>query len=306
MHRNDDKEEVRRRLKQRGYEIFRTRDACGEERAPHRHDFYEVDLVWSGSTRYQTGGSSYHLTNGDILLIRPGERHWPVPEGEQSSCERVVLWLDRSFLQKLRSPDCDPAECFDTPLPGGGSCLRFDDEATWRIGELMERCLRENGSGDFGSVILADAIMTQVVILLNRLYRKALQSRQRGRSGALVSGVIDYINGHFAEELTLDTLASHFFISKFHLSREFARIVGTTVHRYITQKRLVVAKQMLSEGRPSSMVYQHCGFGDYSNFYRAFRGEYGISPKAYAAALREESARNAEQVGTAANAEPSR
>ena len=47
---------------------------------------------------------------------------------------------------------------------------------------------------------------------------------------------------------------------------------------------------MLSEGRPSSAVYQHCGFGDYSNFYRAFRGEYGVSPKEFVAGLREEPA----------------
>ena len=36
---------------------------------------------------------------------------------------------------------------------------------------------------------------------------------------------------------------------------------------------------MLSDGLPPTDVYQHCGFGDYSNFYRAFKAEYGISPK---------------------------
>ena len=48
-----------------------------------------------------------------------------------------------------------------------------------------------------------------------------------------------------------------------------------------------MAKQMLSEGKPSSEVYQKCGFGDYSNFYRAFKAEYQISPKEYVARLKE-------------------
>ena len=48
-----------------------------------------------------------------------------------------------------------------------------------------------------------------------------------------------------------------------------------------------MAKQMLSEGKPSSEVYQKCGFGDYSNFYRAFKAEYQISPKDFVLRLRE-------------------
>ena len=64
--------------------------------------------------------------------------------------------------------------------------------------------------------------------------------------------------------------------------------MGTSVYRYIIQKRLILAKQMMGDGVPSGEVYQHCGFGDYSNFYRAFRAEYQISPKDYIASLKEE------------------
>ena len=285
---------LRKRLGRRGYEIFRTREAYQGERTPHCHDFYEVNLIWSGSMHYRVGSRSCHLTNGDILLLSPGQEHQPEPEAEQGPCERVVLWIGDVFLNQFRSLGFDPTACFEESQPGGGSCLRFDDDATMRIGELLDRCLRESTAEDFGSAMMADTTAIQAMILINRLYRKLVQDRRRGRSGSLVNSVLEYINNHFSEELTLDSLANRFFISKYHLSREFGRVVGVPVHRYITQKRLVVAKQLLSEGRPSSMVYQHCGFGDYSNFYRAFRGEYGISPKAYVTALREETARSTE------------
>ncbi len=288
-------EQLRKRLSRRGYEIFRTRDAYPEERTLHHHDFYEVNLIWSGSMHYHIESRSYHLTNGDLLLISPNELHQPDQESEHVPCERVVLWIDKAFLQQFQSFGFDPTACFDTAQPGHSNCLRFDDESTLRIGELLERCIRENEKEDFGSDMMADTIMIQVMILINRRFHSAFRGERRDRSGTVVTGVLDYINGHYAEELTLDTLANRFFISKYHLSREFGRLVGTSVHRYIIQKRLVVAKQLLSEGRPSSEVYQHCGFGDYSNFYRAFKSEYGISPKEYVANIREDAARNAER-----------
>ena len=288
MKRTDEDERVSRRLSRRGYEIFRSREPYPGERALHHHECYEVNLIWGGAMQYRVGEKAYHLTSGDILLIGPGEAHQPEPEAEHTGCERVVLWIEKSYLQQFRALGFDPAGCFDTA--GSGSCLRFDDEATMHIGELLDRCLRERGAEDLGSAMMADTIVVQVLILINRLYRKAILGERRDRAGSLVGRVLEYINNHYADNLTLDTLANRFFISKYHLSREFGRIVGIPVHRYITQKRLVVAKQMLREGRPSSMVYQHCGFGDYSNFYRAFRGEYGVSPKAYAESLRKEPA----------------
>ena len=282
MLRTADPDGMRRKLYRRGYEIFRTRDHYPGERAAHHHDFYEVYLIWSGSLHYRVEDRSYHMTNGDILLIPPGNSHQP--ETEQGTCERVVLWIDRDCFRRFPGFGFDPTVCFDA----GVCCLRFDDEITMRIGELLERCLRESTGEELGSGVMADTAMLQAMILINRLHRKTTQGERRSRSGSLVNSILEYINSHFAEELTLDRLANRFFISKYHLSREFGRIVGIPVHRYITQKRLVVAKQMLSEGLPSSAVYQHCGFGDYSNFYRAFRGEYGISPKRYVSSLRTE------------------
>ena len=282
---------LRKRLSRRGYEIFRIRDAYPEERTLHHHDFYEVNLTLSGSLHYHIESRSYHLTSGDILLISPDELHQPDPETELASCERVVLWIDKPYLQQFQSFGFDLSGCFE----GHSNCLRFDDESTLRIWELLDRCIRENESRAFGAEMMADTTMIQVMILINRLFRSTAQGERRDRSGTLVTGVLDYINSHYAEELSVDGLANRFFISKYHLSREFGRIVGTSVHRYITQKRLVVAKQLLSEGRPSSSVYQHCGFGDYSNFYRAFKAEYGISPKEYVTNIREDAARNAER-----------
>ena len=61
----------------------------------------------------------------------------------------------------------------------------------------------------------------------------------------------------------------------------------TTVHRSILQERLLIAKQLLAGGVAPSEACGYCGFGDYANFYRAFRSEYGATPRQYAQSVRE-------------------
>ena len=77
-------------------------------------------------------------------------------------------------------------------------------------------------------------------------------------------------------------------MSKYHLSHEFSRVVGTGVYRYIMLKRLLIARQMLSGGVAPGTVFSSCGFGDYANFYRAFKSQYGISPRDCMTAERQE------------------
>ena len=86
---------------------------------------------------------------------------------------------------------------------------------------------------------------------------------------------------YYNEDLSLESLARRFYVSKYHLSHEFSKSVGTGVYRYIILKRLLMAKQMLAEGASPGTVCHSCGFQDYANFYRAFKAEYGVSPNKY-------------------------
>jgi AraC-like DNA-binding protein len=129
--------------------------------------------------------------------------------------------------------------------------------------------------------------------MINRLALRTEQvAEPRENTDSAVFRILEYINEHYQEDLSLDDLANRFFISKYHLSREFNRIVGTSVYRYIIQKRLIMARQMMAAGTSTSEVSQLCGFGDYSNFYRAFTNEYQISPRKYLEELKKEPPRH--------------
>ena len=255
--------------------------------ALHHHDFYEVYFFLSGNVQYNIESRSYLLTPGDVLLISPMELHQPMFGAEHREYERIVLWIDKQFLEGFSLQGQELTTCFDTTVPGHTNLLRPEGVARQYLTFLLENLLAEVASEDPYSEMAALSLLAQVLVALNRLAKQSVGEENKSGPDATVYSVLGYINEHYSEDLSLDYLANKFFISKYHLSREFQRLVGTSVHRYIIQKRLVMAKQMLSEGRPSSEVYQQCGFGDYSNFFRAFKAEYQISPKDYVLRLKE-------------------
>ena len=285
--------DVRQNMHTTTFEIFRYKDSYLKEVALHHHDFYEVYFFMSGNVQYIIENRSYLLTPGDVLLISPMELHQPMFGREHREYERIVLWIDKQFLESFSLPGQEFTKCFDTTAPGHTNLLRPEGIARQFLTFQLEQLISESTPEDPYQEIASLTYLAQVLIALNRLAMQQMHKEDPVTApDSAVYSILGYINEHYHEDLTLDYLANKFFISKYHLSREFQRLVGTSVHRYIIQKRLVMAKQMLSEGKPSSEVYQHCGFGDYSNFYRAFKAEYQISPKDYILLLKESSYRS--------------
>jgi AraC family transcriptional regulator len=82
--------------------------------------------------------------------------------------------------------------------------------------------------------------------------------------------------------LTLDTMAREAGLSRYHFLRTFKRLIGVTPHRYILRARLrQAAIRLCVERRRILDIALDCGFGDISNFNRAFRAEFGLTPRAY-------------------------
>lgn len=278
----------RQTMRKNTFEVFRYRDDYLRDVALHHHDFYEIYLFLSGNVTYTIESRTYRLSPGDLLLMSPMELHQPMfPQGQQVY-ERIVLWISKSYWAQLEQWDPGISRCFDTSLPGHTNLLRPDSALWERLTGLLEDIIQDEQSSTGLGELYRSSCLSIFLILVNRLaMRTSSLPDSRPVSDSVVYDVLDYINAHYSENLSLDSLANQFYISKYHLSRIFNSVVGTSVYRYIIQKRLVMAKQMMSEGVSSTEVYQHCGFGDYSNFYRAFKAEYHMSPKAYMASLRE-------------------
>ena len=232
---------------------------------------------------YNVEGTDYPLQRGDILLINPMELHRPRVLAGCEPYERYVLWLNPGYLGRMSTPETSLTRCFDSSRPGHTNLLRLSPPQWLRALTLMKGLVQESYGACYGGDVAAAGLLLQFMVEINRLALERRPDEEPGGASGAVVKVLEYINGHYDEELSLDKLAGKFFISKYHLSHEFNRVAGTSVYRYIILKRLAIAKQMLSGGVPPTDVYLNCGFRDYTNFYRCFKAEYGISPKQFAA-----------------------
>ena len=273
----------RQEMHNRNFEIFHYRDVQLDNVAIHHHDFYEVFLFLGGNVEYNIEGRNYHLERGDILLISPLELHQVRINMDQDPYERYVLWLDARYLSSLSTLNTSLTACFDGSRPNHTNLLRTSQDRWDSVLALIQKLARETYGTAYGRDIAGTGLLLQLLVELNRMsMENDLVQETEEHSSVLVARVMDYIGQHYNEALSLERLAGEFYISKYHLSHEFNRVVGTSMYRYIVLKRLNIATQMLRDGVPASDAALNCGYRDYANFYRAFKDEYGLSPKRYA------------------------
>ena len=99
----------------------------------------------------------------------------------------------------------------------------------------------------------------------------------------LLDEIIGYIEKHFAEEISLKSVASYFLISESAISQLFKKQMDVSFYKIVTQRRLIEAKKLIVDDVMLKSIPELCGFSDYSVFYKAFVKEYGISPKEFRA-----------------------
>ena len=265
----------RQTMNSNSYEIFHYLDAKSRHLDAHYHDFYEVFCFIDGDVDYWVDGSLYHLKQGDILLINPTELHKPVPRTESEKYERIVLWIDKNYLSQIENGIFE--KCFDLQSPTYNKILRLSANDKNTVYNMLGSFTREFYSGEYASKSCSYGMLLQFLTLINRISQEEVSS-DNYKTPTFIAEILAYIGEHYSEELSLDRLANHFFISKYYLSHEFKKAVGTSVHRYITLKRLSIAYDLLSDGISPNQVGIMCGFNDYTSFFRAFKARYDVTP----------------------------
>lgn len=101
------------------------------------------------------------------------------------------------------------------------------------------------------------------------------------REPDLLDNLLAYVESNLANKITLLDTAHRFFVSESHITHLFQKKMRSSFYRYVTQRRLIAAKNRIERGQALEQVGEKVGFASYSNFYRAFVKEYGISPSRY-------------------------
>ena len=263
------------------FEYFHYIDRSATEIDYHNHDFYEIYFFISGNVTYMIEGKSYKLKSGDILLVHNNELHKPVVQ-QGDVYERIVVWVNPEFLKKQSIYGTNLSLCFQSYSQGKNNLLRPNPESLHTLRDIINKFENACNSVSYGSDILKDLYLMEFIVFINKHYLESFGDRIHDiEYDEKVNNIIHYINENLYSDLSLDSLAKIFYLSKYHLLREFKKHSGYTVHQYIHQKRLIMAKSLLKDGLTVTEVCNRCGFGDYSNFIRAFKKAFGASPKTF-------------------------
>lgn len=264
------------------FKIFHIKDKKDIKFEYHHHDFSKIVILIDGDLTYYIEGKAYILKPWDILFVNKNEIHKPVVNPDKYY-ERIVIWLNPDFMAKYAQGNNDLLKCFEVAIKNNYNLLRLNMKSIEVIKNLIQDIQSCNNSNEFGSEILKESLFVQLMVLMNRLFLNSDKNRdiEDIQYDKTIEGVLNYINSNLENNLSIDTIASEFFISKYYLMRKFKNQIGSSIHNYVVQKRLILARSLISDGLSMSSVCSRCGFNDYSSFVRAFKKVYGVSPSNY-------------------------
>lgn len=240
------------------------------EETMHSHDTYEIFCLLAGDADYCVEGNRYPLQSGDIMLMRKGEVHI-FQLRSAAPYERIYVNFDiPDVLEFLEAEDI---------------LQMFDNRPLGKYNHYPASLFPNNHCQEYMDAICRETDPRKQLCYLLPLLRDLADRIEAVKTAPALSEkdraapIIQYINSHLTDELSLEMLSQRFYISKTHLLRIFKQATGTTVWEYITIKRLFLAKERIATGMLPTEVYAQCGFKDYTTFFRAYKKHFGASPK---------------------------
>ena len=245
----------------------------------HSHSFYELLYCrGTGGVEYLVGSERYRLSRGDVIIVPPGISHRPLfPAQMYEPYRRDIVWISAEFVELMKQIIGTSAfyPISDILL------LRTVGEQSEKLGVLFGRGIKESEKRDPGWELAVLGNTIGLTVQIQRAMKEGGAKPLTAEEPELLDRVMAYVERHLADKLSLAEIARRFYVSESTITQTFRKKMGDSFYHCVTQRRLIAAKNLIHEGASLEQVGQMVGFGDYSSFYRAFKQEYGISPRQY-------------------------
>lgn len=247
----------------------------------HVHNYYEFYFFLEGNVTMNIEGALHALKPGDVIIIPPNISHYAILNDEHIPYRRFVFWISIDYCNNLLQLSPDYVYLMQHARVTKHYIFHYDVIGFNTLQSKVFRLIEELHSNRFGRDAKITLCANDLILHLNRSVYEMEHPKSQHEQQHLYQNLLLFIEDHLDEELTLDRLAEQFFVSKYHIAHVFKENLGLSVHQFITKKRLRMCQEAILSQTTISNIYLKYGFKDYSSFFRAFKKEFGMSPKEY-------------------------
>lgn len=246
----------------------------------HQHsNHYELYLFLAGNATFWTRASAYPMKRGYLVAIPNGHWHRAVTN-DDSLYERIFLNIRTNLVKDFSTFDTDLSTCFKVDKSKEINILKLNETDLSEFVSLCDKLIAVLDQPTvFGNDIRERILLSDILLLINRVDN--ITNQPQNIIPALLQNMIRFIDTNLANDLSLSAISQHFYLNQSYLNRYFKRYMGLSIHKYISESRINQAKILLKAGKSVTDSCNQCGFGNYSNFIRAFTRYVGISPGKY-------------------------
>lgn len=248
----------------------------------HSHPFYELYYFHEGRCNYVIGSQVYSLTPGDLIVMHGMTLHMPNPDPRLPYVRSMVHFhpeflhefMSRTYTATLLKPF---EELRNYRIQAGAS--------KGEVEELLADMARWYHAAEEHAYERFLLRFVDLLYVVNGLCRKPLDNAytpvsERERH---VQRVIEYVEKHYMEDMTMEDLEQKLHVSRHYLSRIFKDWTGTTIFQYLYHRRINQAKTLFLIDKDLSVteVGERVGFKHLPHFSRVFKQSEGCSPEQF-------------------------
>ena len=247
----------------------------------HWHEEAELTLITKGSCIYQIDLIDYEVNEGDLLFIPPLLLHSIRHNRTADFCSETYVF-HVNFLGGNTTDICSTR--YLTPIINHELSVPYHIPSAHSVYPSLRECFTKITSlyteQPFGYEIALKSFLLQALFLL--LQYSNPESATVSASSDKLKNVLDYIDLHYAEALSISELAKLCYFSEYHFMRFFKKHMNMTCIQYINNVRLEKAVELFEHGETSILeVSLSVGFHNLSYFHRAFKAKYHMTPLSF-------------------------
>lgn len=239
---------------------------CGNADFPyHVHDFYDFQIVLSGSGKHIVNNSTYELKRGHTFLMR------------LTDCHQKIASDDFAFIVIQVHPGDMPREILERLDRIKGDPVTYLDEETINRMICLSELLKKACDGEYpdGERMKRNLIEVIFSIFLNELDFELIPDRYDKR----MAEIMIFINENFASPLTTKEVAERFYMNMSYFCEYFKKKTGKTFTEYLRNVRLDRAARLVTNTNKSiGEISADSGFGSVSQFLRCFKEKFNCTP----------------------------